>query len=307
MIKYLLMVVLLTLSCISAERKEARVLYEKASQENDDEKKKIYYKEILDKYPTTEYGKFSLIWDLLKQGKFDEAEKLSNDLIKENPEFEAGYYALGVTKTIKKEYTDAIQLFDKALTSEFTPNKKRIHYSRAMTYYQKDDVNMQNHHEIKKGLDIFLEGNPTKDPKVYFVRGTARANLTPDDTSYCDDFKIAYENNTDNSLPDDIFTKVREVCGQFTVYSPKWYSFTEDCKEFDNAAVTRLIDVLCNIKEYKNDILILTCSANTLLDRLDKAKGKKPKGNKKIIGAVERTFISKLKMCQDAVKGSKLE
>lgn len=304
MIKYLLMAVLFTLSCVSTERKEARALYEKASQENDDEKRKIYYKEILDKYPTTEYGKFTLILDLLKQGKNDEAGKLSNDLIKEYPEFEAGYNALGIIKYMKEEFSDAIQLFDKALTLEFTPSKKSIHINRARAYYFKDKGEARNHQEIKKSLDIYLEGNPTKDPKVYFIRGMSRANLTPLDKSYCEDFKIAYENNTDNSLTDEQFQPIREICGTFVFYSENWYSFTEDCKEYDNATVTKFVDVMCDIKEYKYNILVLNCSGNVLLDRLNKAK--KPKGNKKNTGTVVYSFLPKLKMCQDAVKGSKM-
>lgn len=302
------MAVLLIINCVSSERKEARILYEKASQENNDDKKENYYKEILGKYPATEYGKWTLIRDLLKQGKFEEVETLSNALIKEYPDFEAGYYGLGAVKSNNKQHSDAIQLFDKALSSEIAPNKKNTHYSRAIAYYLKDEDNKKrNHQEVKKSLDIYLEDNTEKDPKVYFIRGDAKFNLAPSDKSYCDDFKISYENNTDNSLPDEQFKQVRELCGDFTFYREKWFSYTEDCKEYDNATVTRLFDVMCSIKEYKNDILILTCSANKLLDRLDKAKGKKPQGNKKITGAVERIFISKLKMCQDAIKGSKLE
>ena len=38
MMKYLLMAVLLIINCVSSERKEARILYEKASQENNDDK-----------------------------------------------------------------------------------------------------------------------------------------------------------------------------------------------------------------------------------------------------------------------------
>lgn len=300
------MAVLFTISCVSTERKEARVLYEKAGLENDDEQKKIYYKEILDKYPATEYGKISLVLDLVKQEKFDEAEKLSNDLIKEYPKFEAGYYGLGLVKANRGEFSDAIQLFDKALTLEFIPSKKSIHYNRAIAYYSKDKGGEKNHPEIKKSLDIYLDGNPTKDPRVYFIRGFSRVFLAPSDKSYCNDFKIAYENNTNNLLTDEQFEPVREACGTFAFYSENWYSYNEDCKEYDNAAVTRVLDLLCNIKEYKNDILILTCSANTLLDRLGKAKGNKPKGNKKIIGAVERIYFSKLKMCQDYTKASKM-
>lgn len=297
------MAVLLTVSCVSSERKEAKVLYEKAVQEYDGGKRKTYFKEMVDKYPNTEYSKYSKIGDLVEAGKFDEAEKLSNDLIKEYPDFEGGYYLLGVTKTIKKEYSDAIQLFDKALTSEFTPNKKRIHLSRAMTYYQKDDVTMQNHQEIKKSLDIFLEGNPTKDPKVYFIRGTARAGLTPDDTSYCDDFKIAYENNTDNSLTDSSFIHVRKVCGDFTYYSEKWYSITEGCKEYENAAVTRIIDLGCKIKKYEQSVLVLTCGTNIVYKFFNLNE---KKINKKNQAAVEYVFIPDLKLCQDTAKALKM-
>ena len=65
MIKYLLMAVLFTISCVSSERKEAKVLYEKAVQEYDGGKRKTYFKEMVDKYPNTEYSKYSKIGDLM--------------------------------------------------------------------------------------------------------------------------------------------------------------------------------------------------------------------------------------------------
>ncbi len=144
------MAVLLTVSCVSSERKEARVLYEKASQEYDGGKRKIYFKEMADKYPNTEYSKYSKIGDLVEAGKFDEAEKLSNDLIKEYPDFEGGYYWLGSIKANKKEYSDAIQLYDKALTSEIAPNFKKTHYYRALVYYIRMTLQCKIIRKLKK-------------------------------------------------------------------------------------------------------------------------------------------------------------